>query len=95
MKVLWPQLLERVIEGEEQVAEDPPGAALGWLEGSGAARGNAGRASGAGWGSQGAKRVGGAVNHPYHRVYEVREDRVEIPTLSHQRQRLPTARGEG
>lgn len=32
---------------------------------------------------------------PYRVIYEVSEDRVEILTLSHQRQQLPPARDQG
>lgn len=98
MKVVWsPTARARAIAAVEYIAEDRPSAALEWLEGLVSRIEMLSDLPEQGrvvpeWNEPEVREV---MYDPYRVIYEVSEDRVQILTLSHQRQQLPTVRDQG
>ncbi|TVP74727.1 MAG: type II toxin-antitoxin system RelE/ParE family toxin [Gemmatimonadales bacterium] len=98
MKVVWsPTARARAIAAVDYIAEDRPGAALEWLDGMVSRVEMLSELPEQGrvvpeWNEPAVREI---MYDPYRVIYEVSEDRVEILTLSHQRQQLPTARDKG
>ena len=98
MKVVWsPTARARAIAAVDYIAEHRPRLALEWLNGMVSRVELLSELPEQGrvvpeWNEPEVREI---MYDPYRVIYEVREDRVEILTLSHQRQQLPTARDKG
>jgi toxin ParE1/3/4 len=98
LKVVWsPTARARAIAAVDYIAQDRPAAALEWLDGMVSRVEMLSEIPEQGrvvpeWNEPGVREI---MYHPYRVIYEVSKDRVEILTLSHQRQQLPTARDKG